>query len=481
MLETSPAHPHEIGVGSLQIRERGLDLPRHRADVPALDAGEDVDDPGDVHVVHFRRGRGALEGRDVPEENRLGLRVARDGDVLQGLERLDVLLAVLGPDEIMVAVFVVDPEGGIEVDARVQAGDHVLHDVCLGEAQVGRLDPVHFECDLRIVELLLDADVDGARHALYDLRDLERDVMGDLEPVSFDLDVDGRREPEVESGRHEAPGVERELEAGEALPQAPPEQRLVVLRGFRPVLGELEVQKSVHGPRVGRVGRGPVVEHADVGDEHLEVLGRNALPDHVFHLPDHLLRSLHPGPRGRPDADHELAGIDGGEELGSDEGVETERADENQGRDGEHGFLSGERARKESPVALSKGLEPRLERTPGRPAVFTSPVRQKARGAGGDEGHGEQVRRQKRERHAEGEGREEELSDAGEEHDGEEDGDDGDGDDQNRGRDLARSVEGGLERRAFPSRGAARRSPAPRSSDRSKGPRRGRGLPGSSC
>src|SRR3970282_1712703 len=47
----------------------------------------------------------------------------------------------------------------------------------------------------------------------------------------------------------------------------------------------------------------------------------NALPDHVFHLPDPLLRSLHPGPRWRPDADHELAGIDGGEELGSDEGA----------------------------------------------------------------------------------------------------------------------------------------------------------------
>src|SRR5688572_20971276 len=64
----------------------------------------------------------------------------------------------------VVAVPVVDPECRGEVDAGVECRDDVLHHVFLGEPQVRRLDAVHVDPDLGVVQLLLDAHVNRAGH-----------------------------------------------------------------------------------------------------------------------------------------------------------------------------------------------------------------------------------------------------------------------------------------------------------------------------
>ena len=57
----------------------------------------------------------------------------------------------------------VDPEVLlVELDARVERGDDVLHDVLLGQPQVGRLGPVDVDDVLGVVEPLDDPGVDHA-------------------------------------------------------------------------------------------------------------------------------------------------------------------------------------------------------------------------------------------------------------------------------------------------------------------------------
>jgi hypothetical protein len=50
----------------------------------------------------------------------------------------------------------------VEGDARVQGGDHVLHDLGLAQAEVGRLGAVDVDDILGIVEPLDDPRVDDA-------------------------------------------------------------------------------------------------------------------------------------------------------------------------------------------------------------------------------------------------------------------------------------------------------------------------------
>ena len=71
----------------------------------------------------------------------------------------------------------VDPEVLlVELDARVERGDDVLHDVLLGQAQVGGLGAVDVDDVLGVVEPLDDPGVDHA----VDLDDLALDLLGDL-------------------------------------------------------------------------------------------------------------------------------------------------------------------------------------------------------------------------------------------------------------------------------------------------------------
>ena len=108
--------------------------------------------------------------------NRLLLVRAGDRDVHQRLDREDVLLEVLHADEVLVLADRVDPEVLlVELDARVERGDDVLHDLGLAQPQVGHLGAVDVDDVLGIVEPLDDPGVDHAR----DLDDLAADRLGD--------------------------------------------------------------------------------------------------------------------------------------------------------------------------------------------------------------------------------------------------------------------------------------------------------------
>ena len=166
-------------------------------------------------MVDFRRRGRAGELGEVAQRNRRGLLLPGDGDVEDRLERLDVLLAVLRADEVVVAVALINPERWREIDGAVQGGDDVLDDVLLCQPDLGRLHAVDVHVKLRRVEPLLDAHVHCSRHRLGEAFDLLRNLASDFELVALHLNVDGRRQAEVQRRRHHAAGVETEFRPGE--------------------------------------------------------------------------------------------------------------------------------------------------------------------------------------------------------------------------------------------------------------------------
>ena len=98
----------------------------------------------------------------------------------------------------MVAVFFVDPERRREVSRAVERGDDVFDNLLLGQSDLRSFHPIDVDVDLRRVEPLLDAHIDGAGHAFRVAPDFFRDLVRDFEFVAFDLDVDRRGQTGVE-------------------------------------------------------------------------------------------------------------------------------------------------------------------------------------------------------------------------------------------------------------------------------------------
>ena len=108
----------------------------------------------------------------------IGLLLVRAGDrdVQQRLDRLMSSSGYCTPTKYWLPADRVDPEVLlVELDARVERGDDVLHDVVLGQAQVGGLGAVDVDDVLGVVEPLDDPGVDHA----VDPDDLAPDRLGD--------------------------------------------------------------------------------------------------------------------------------------------------------------------------------------------------------------------------------------------------------------------------------------------------------------
>ncbi len=182
------------------------------------------------------------------------------------------------------------------------------------------------DTQLGLVEGLLDAQVHEPRHVAQLLQHLVREIPI-LRARADDLDVDGRRQAEVEDLADDVGRQERERRARELLRQHFA-QRLDVVSG-RPVI---LVQRDQHVRIAVADGAGVAVRdvdarhrQADVVDDARELVRRNHLADRRFDVID--LRSAvfhaHAGRHAHVQLD--LARIDIREEVTTQQRVEQHR------------------------------------------------------------------------------------------------------------------------------------------------------------
>ena len=84
---------------------------------------------------------------------------------LEVLERGQVVLRRLRGDRVLVSGLRLDPERRCRLEAPRQRDEQVRGHVALGQAEERRLDAVDVDMELGVIEDLMDAQVDGARHA----------------------------------------------------------------------------------------------------------------------------------------------------------------------------------------------------------------------------------------------------------------------------------------------------------------------------
>ena len=142
------------------------------------------------------------------------------------------------------------------------------------------------------------------------------DRAGLCHVLAREADVDRRRLSFVHRRADHSAGVKGELEVAETRDPCEPGAELVdvFLGGVVALVRELDLDDGVHRPGVGRIGGRQVGDHAQLGDDQLDVVAR-LVADESLDAGDHLLGFLDAGAAGGPGVNLEGARVDLREKL----------------------------------------------------------------------------------------------------------------------------------------------------------------------
>jgi hypothetical protein len=216
----------------------------------------------------------------VPQDLRLA---ARGGErhIAKRVQGIELRLRRLGDERIGDAVFRVEPERRVGLEAARQREQQVVGHLALGQPHILRAAAVDLDVELRIVEILLDAHVGNARHvADLRLQFLRERVVG-CDVKSADLDINGRRGAEIQNLADDVGGQESEADAGIRLRQRCP-QLTHIVRGRAMVFFQRDENVGIGG----RGRRGVAVREVDAADRQADIVDharyfgpRNGFPD----------------------------------------------------------------------------------------------------------------------------------------------------------------------------------------------------------
>src|SRR5205823_4962559 len=150
--------------GSMGIDDTG-EVTADGAEVAVLHGAVNIHDAADVVVRYHLHLTGARDRGDVREDFRTrhdrctGHGLCTDGDVLEILQRLNVVLGGHGGDVIFDPVVPIQEEGRRGLEAAAQRHQQATGDVSRGAATLGCLGAVHGDIELRVLEGLLNVVV----------------------------------------------------------------------------------------------------------------------------------------------------------------------------------------------------------------------------------------------------------------------------------------------------------------------------------
>src|SRR6476619_3279830 len=140
-------------------------------------------------------------------------------------------------------VFRIGPKVGCHLEAGAERDKQAVGDIALSKAELLGAGPIDFYAQLWCVRHLMQADVNRARNLLHPPLDLTRDCIVRLVGKTGDLNVDWRRQTEIQNLADDIRRLEVETQLREALREFPT-QRLHVIRS-RPVMVGLERNENL--------------------------------------------------------------------------------------------------------------------------------------------------------------------------------------------------------------------------------------------
>ena len=381
----------------------------------------------------------------------------REGNVLEILEGVERVLRRLHRDVVAHPVLGVQPEARRGLKATAGGGEQAARDVPLLQAHLQGLGAIDVDHQLGIVGRLLDAQIGGPRHGLDLVEQLGGKGAVALQVIADDLHVDGCRQSEVQDLGDDVHRQLIERHPRKALGEDGPET-LDVGGGGVVLRRQGHLNVGVRWPDRCRVRISQVdaaVGKSDVVDDRDQLVPGNDLPEGVVDLVAETGNLLDPRPGVSAHVNFELAAVDRGKEVLSQEGVEEHRRCHRQAEERDQEKLGVGDTQLEDPVitaaesleqVLETPLKPHQDVAAGAPSFLGGGVRlpQQVLGHGGDNGSREDVGGQHREADRLGERHEQELGHAAQEEHRHEDDADRDGRHQGRDGDLSGAIQDGV-------------------------------------
>ena len=184
----------------------------------------------------------------------------------------------------------IEPEVRCNLPAARKRQQHVIRYILCREPDLLRLEPVHFDVELRGIDFLLHEYVYCSRNILDLLLQRFCNLRCRHSVFSAHLHIDRRGQPKVQSLIRDVRGLKEKCFLGKLLREVLPQNLHPFLR--RPVLGG-EQHQHIPIPVAGRITRrvGQVYaswRQPDVVQHHLKLLRRDHAPNFLVYLLEHL-------------------------------------------------------------------------------------------------------------------------------------------------------------------------------------------------
>ena len=269
--------PRHVLAGCL---EDALEVARDGAEIAALNGSKNVDHGLDVVVGDHAGAWSGRYGREPAEVLRRFCIHRRDRQIDQVRNGVDAILRHLRNDRIRDAIAGIQPEIRLYLAAARKCDQQAVRGVALSEANIASERPINVDIDLRVIKNLLDAQIGDAGDKADALEQVGSiGVIGFL-IVANDLNIDWRRQAEVEYLRDDVGRQERECCTRELLRQ-PGAQLLDEVRRRGVILLEADQSIAVlrpdcSGVLIGHVDAGK--RQSDIVDDVVELFGRDGAP-----------------------------------------------------------------------------------------------------------------------------------------------------------------------------------------------------------
>src|SRR4029077_17105754 len=234
----------------------------------------------------------------------------------------------LDRDRVVDPVFRIGPKVGCHLEAGAERDKQAVGDIAFSKAELLGAGPIDFYAQLWCVRHMMWTNVNRARNLFHPRLDLTRDCIVRLIGKTGDLDVDWRRQTEIQNLADDVCRLEIETQLrktfGEFLPQ-----RFHICRS-RPAMIGLERDENL---AVGLTDRGVITKgeidalrYADVVQYQCQIRWRNDVANGFFHIRENLLALFQPRSGRCVDVQTKLARINSWEKIASDDRQNRERA-----------------------------------------------------------------------------------------------------------------------------------------------------------
>src|SRR6478672_10707468 len=149
----------------------------------------------------------------------------------------------LDRDRVVDPVFRIGPKVGCHLEARAERDKQAVGDIALSKAELLGAGPIDFYAQLWCVRYLMQADVNRARNLLHPPLDLTRDCIVRLVGKTGDLNVDWRRQTEIQNLADDVRRLEIETQLRKTLRESFPQA--LHIRRRRPAMIGLERDENL--------------------------------------------------------------------------------------------------------------------------------------------------------------------------------------------------------------------------------------------